>query len=37
MSSTHALFGVATKVVCFSLVAAVFIFVSMLLSTGLHP
>jgi hypothetical protein len=37
VTPAHAVFGVATKVVCFSLVAAVFIFVSMLLLTGLHP
>jgi hypothetical protein len=36
VTSAHVLFGVATKVVCFSLVAAVFVFVSMLLLTGLH-
>jgi hypothetical protein len=37
VSSMHALFGVATKVVFFSLAAAVFIFVTVLLSTDLHP
>jgi hypothetical protein len=37
MTSVHARPGVATKVVYFSLAATVFIFVSMLLLTGLHP
>jgi len=36
-ASAQLVFGVTTKVVCFSLVAAIFIFVSMLFSTGLHP
>jgi hypothetical protein len=37
MALAHARPGLATKVVYFSLVATVFIFVSMLLLTGLHP
>jgi hypothetical protein len=36
MASTYAVRDVATKVFYFSLVAAVFIFISMLL-TGVHP
>lgn len=37
MTSAHALPGVIIKVFYFSLVATVFVFVSMLLLTGLHP
>jgi hypothetical protein len=37
MTSAHAHPGLATKVLYFSLGATVFIFVSMLLLTGLHP
>jgi|SwirhirootsSR2_FD_contig_21_14188391_length_250_multi_3_in_0_out_0_1 hypothetical protein len=37
MTSAQAVGGVTTKVFYFSLVAAVFVFVSMLLLTGLHP
>ncbi len=37
MPSSHALPEVVTKVFYFSLVAAAFVFVSMLLLTGLHP
>jgi hypothetical protein len=37
MTSAHARPGLAAKVLYFSLVATVFIFVSMLLLTGLHP
>jgi hypothetical protein len=37
MTSALALRGVATKVFYFSLVATVFVFISMLLLTGLHP
>jgi hypothetical protein len=37
MASALALRGVATKAFYFSLVAAAFVFVSMLLLTGLHP
>jgi hypothetical protein len=37
MTTGYALADVATKVVYFSLTAAAFIFVSMLLLTGLHP
>ncbi len=37
MTSDLALRGVATKVFYFSLVATVFVFISMLLLTGLHP
>jgi hypothetical protein len=36
-ASAHALSGAATKVICFSLAAVIFFFVSMLLSTGIHP
>ena len=36
MTSTQALHGVAGKIFYFSLVAAVFVFVSMLLTNGLH-
>jgi hypothetical protein len=36
MTSAYAFSGVATKVFYFSLVATVFVFVSMLF-TGLHP
>jgi hypothetical protein len=37
MTSAHAHPGLAIKVLYFSLGATVFVFVSMLLSTGLHP
>jgi hypothetical protein len=37
MTRAQARSGVATKVVYFSLAATVFVFVSMLLMTGLHP
>jgi hypothetical protein len=37
MTTGYALADVATKVAYFSLAAAAFIFVSMLLLTGLHP
>jgi hypothetical protein len=37
MASAHALPGVIAKIFYFSLVASVFVFVSMLLLTGLHP
>jgi hypothetical protein len=37
MTTGYALADVATKVAYFSLTAAAFIFVSMLLLTGLHP
>ena len=37
MTSAHALPGVITKIFYFSLAAIVFVFVSMLLLTGLHP
>jgi hypothetical protein len=37
MTSAHAASGVITKVFYFSLVAVVFVFVSMLLVTRLHP
>jgi hypothetical protein len=37
MNSVHALPGLASKIFYFSLVASVFIFVSMLLLTTLHP
>jgi hypothetical protein len=37
MTSARALPGVATKVLYFSLAATAFIFVSMILLTGLHP
>jgi hypothetical protein len=37
MTSTQAHPGVAIKIFYFSLAATVFVFVSMLLMTGLHP
>jgi hypothetical protein len=37
MTSAHALPSVMTKVLYFSLVANAFVFISMLLLTGLHP
>jgi hypothetical protein len=37
MTAHYVLADVATKAACFSLAAAAFIFVSMLLLTGLHP
>ncbi len=37
MTSGNVLADVATKALYFSLVAAAFVFVSMLLLTGLHP
>jgi hypothetical protein len=37
MPSAHALPEVVTKVFYFSLIAAAFVFISMLLLTGLHP
>jgi hypothetical protein len=37
MASYHALSGVITKVLYFSLAAGVLVFVSMLLLTGLYP
>jgi hypothetical protein len=37
MTKNHALSDVVTKAAYFSLTAAAFIFVSMLLLTGLHP
>ena len=37
MTPAHALPDVMTKVFYYSLVATVFVFISMLLVTGLHP
>ena len=37
MISADAIHGVMTKVLYFSFAAAAFVFVSMLLLTGLHP
>jgi hypothetical protein len=37
MTSVHALPGLASKILYFSLVASVFTFVSLLLLTTLHP
>jgi hypothetical protein len=37
MTSAQARSRLATRLVCFSIVATVLVFVSMLLLTGLHP